>query len=55
MDRRDANLKMLSEADDLQSKTKESIFRIKQQVAETESLGTQTLEELRRQGTQMVC
>jgi len=53
MDRREANMKMISEADDLQAKTKESIARIKQQAAETEGLGSQTLEELRRQGTQM--
>lgn len=53
LDRKEANLKMLNEASDLQSKTKESVFRIQKQVAETEDLGTQTIEQLRRQGQQM--
>ena len=54
MDRKDANLKMLAEADDIQQKTKDTIFRIQQQAAETEELGTATLDQLRRQGAQMV-
>ena len=53
VDRRAANKKMLSEADDTQQKTKEAILRIQQQTAQTEGLGTATLEELRAQGRQM--
>mmetsp|Transcript_611 Transcript_611/g.1198 ORF Transcript_611/g.1198 Transcript_611/m.1198 type:complete len:353 (+) Transcript_611:114-1172(+) len=53
VDRRDANLKKLNEADELQDKTKEAVWRIQRQAAEAEELGVQTLEELRRQGTQM--
>lgn len=53
VDRRAANQKMLAEADDTQQKTKEAILRIQQQTAQTESLGTATLEELRAQGRQM--
>jgi len=54
IDRRDANLKKLQEANQLQDKTKEAIWRIQKQTAEAEELGAQTLDELRRQGQQMV-
>eukprot|EP01038_Epipyxis_sp_PR26KG_P005192 gene5192-7226_t len=53
VDRKDANLKMLSEANEVQQKTKEALVRIQQQASEAEDLGTQTLEELRRQGQQI--
>lgn len=43
----------LQEADELQDKTKDAIWRIQRQAAEAEGLGTQTLDELRRQGQQM--
>lgn len=54
VDRKEANLKKLKEADKIQDKTKEAIWRIQRQAAEAEELGTQTLDELRRQGNQMV-
>ncbi len=54
VDRKDANLKMLNEASQIQAQTKEAIWRIQKQAAEAEGLGVQTLEELRRQGQQMV-
>lgn len=54
VDRKDANMKKLKEADKIQDKTKEAIWRIQRQAAEAEELGTQTLDELRRQGQQMV-
>ena len=54
VDRKEANLQKLKEADDIQVKTKEAIWRIQKQAAEAEGLGTQTLEELRRQGQQIV-
>lgn len=54
VDRSEANAQMLNEAQDIQQKTKESIWRIQKQAAEAEGLGVQTLEELRRQGHQMV-
>lgn len=54
VDRRDANLKKLSEANQIQGKTKDAIWRIQRQAAEAEELGTQTIDELRRQGQQMV-
>ena len=44
---------MLAEAEDVQGKTKDAITRIKQQTAESEAIGTATLEELRKQGEQM--
>lgn len=53
-DQREANLSMLKDATEIQDKTKQSIFRIQRQAAETEAIGNQTLEELRRQGNQMV-
>lgn len=52
--RKDANIKKLNEAAEIQNKTKETIFRIQKQAAEAETLGNQTLEELRRQGQQIV-
>jgi hypothetical protein len=52
-DQREANLAMLKDASEIQEKTKQSIFRIQRQAAETEEIGNQTLEELRRQGNQM--
>jgi len=52
-DRRDANLTMIQEAETQQSATKETVFRIDRQLAETEEIGNQTLEELRKQGSQM--
>jgi len=53
VDRRDANRKKLQEADKIQDKTKEAIWRIQRNAAEAEELGAQTLDELRRQGQQM--
>lgn len=50
---REANLHMIREAEDKQNATKESVFRIQRQLQETESLGGQTLEELRKQGSTM--
>ena len=44
---------MLDQADDLQDKTKEAILRIQRQAAETQEVGSLTLEELRRQGQQL--
>ena len=49
---RDAE-QMLAKTDDTQNKTKDSITRMKQQTAESEAIGTATLDELRRQGEQM--
>ncbi len=46
-------MRVLAETNDIQSKTKDTIFRIKQQASETEALGAATLEELRKQGQQM--
>ncbi len=54
VDRRDANLKMLNETSEVQNKTKDAIWRIQRQAAETEDIGVKTLDELRRQGQQMV-
>jgi hypothetical protein len=54
VDRKEANMKMLNEANQIQNQTKEAILRIQQRAAEAEGLGVQTLEELRRQGQQMV-
>jgi hypothetical protein len=53
MDRRDANMKVLSEAEATQVKTLESIERMKRQAASTEEVGAATLEQLRSQGNQM--
>jgi hypothetical protein len=53
VDRSAANQKMIREAEDTQTKTKEAVQRIQQQTAATKELGTATLEELRAQGKQM--
>ena len=53
-DRRDANMKKLKEADQIQDKTLEALTRAQRQAAEAEELGAQTIDELRRQGQQMV-
>ena len=53
VDRRDANLDMIRKAEEQQAATKETVFRIDRQLAETEEIGNQTLEELRKQGSQM--
>ena len=53
VDRRDANLDMIRKAEEQQAATKETVFRIDRQLAETEEIGSQTLEELRKQGAQM--
>jgi len=53
VDRREANLKTLNQAADIQAKTKESIWRTQKMAAEAEGLGTQTLQQLREQGQQM--
>jgi hypothetical protein len=54
VDRKEANLKMLQDTHDVQDKTKEAVWRMNRQAAEAEQLGTHTLEELRRQGAQIV-
>jgi len=46
---REANLALVKEAEEKQNATKESVFRIQRQLQETESMGAQTLEELRKQ------
>eukprot|EP00605_Chrysophyceae_sp_TOSAG23-4_P002251 GSChrysophyteH1.ASY1.ANO1.2495.1 assembled CDS len=53
VDRREANLDMIAQAEEQQNATKETVFRIDRQLAETEEIGNQTLEELRKQGSQM--
>ena len=53
-DRKEANEKKLKEVDKIQDKTQDAILRIQRQTAEAEELGAQTLDELRRQGEQMV-
>ena len=55
IDRKEANVKKLKEANAIQDRTEAAISRIQRQTAEAEELGTQTLDELRRQGKQMVC
>lgn len=47
------NAQLLEETEQVQDKTKESIMRMRQQTAESEAIGTATLEELRRQGEQI--
>jgi phage-related minor tail protein len=54
IDRNEANRQMLTQAGDVQNKTKDAVTRIQRQTAETEALASKTLEELRKQGTQMV-
>jgi hypothetical protein len=53
MDRREANLNLIRQAEEDQDATKEGIFRIQRTLQETEQIGGQTLEELRKQGSQM--
>jgi hypothetical protein len=53
MEAREANLGLIRRAEDEQLATKDGIFRIQRQLAETEQLGSQTLDELRKQGSQM--
>ena len=53
-DRKEANVKKLKEANAIQDRTEAAISRIQRQTAEVEELGAQTLDELRRQGQQMV-
>lgn len=54
VDRRDANLQKLQEADEIQEKTKAAVLRIQQQVVATEEIAITSLDELRKQGQQMV-
>jgi len=51
--RKDANQRVLAETQEVQGQTKDAIDRIKQQTAETEEIGNQTLEQLRAQGNQI--
>ena len=53
-DRGDANRAMLTQAAEVQDKSKEAIKRIQKQAIETETLAALTLEELHKQGLQMV-
>ena len=53
VDRRQANMKVLKEADEVQDKTKEAALRIQRQVAATEEIAITSLDELRKQGQQM--
>eukprot|EP01032_Pedospumella_encystans_P018945 gene18945-21553_t len=53
IDRKEANVKKLKEANAIQDRTEAAISRIQRQTAEAEELGAQTLDELRRQGKQM--
>ncbi len=48
------NLSMLKEADSIQDKTLEALQRAQRDAAETEELGIETLQELSKQGDQMV-
>jgi 3-methyladenine DNA glycosylase Tag len=54
VDRSQANKQKLQEIDDIQDKTKESIQRMQRMAAEAEETGAMTLDELRKQGAQMV-
>jgi hypothetical protein len=53
VDRREDNQGLIRAAEDQQQATKDGIFRIQRQLAETEQMGNQTLDELRKQGGQM--
>ena len=55
VDRKQANLQKLKEADEIQDKTKEAVLRIHRQAAATEEIAITSLDELRKQGQQMVC
>lgn len=48
------NLSMLNEANTIQDKTLEALQRAQRDAAETEGLGIETLQELSKQGDQMV-
>lgn len=54
VNRSQANAQMLQQTMDVQNKTEESIFRMQRQAIETEEIAAVTLEELRKQGQQMV-
>ena len=54
VNRRDANLQKLKEADDIQEKTRAAVLRIQQTVVATEEIAVTSLDELRKQGQQMV-
>lgn len=53
VDRTAANRQMLQQTSEVQDKSVETVFRIQQQVQETETLATATIEELRIQSRQM--
>jgi len=53
VDRKDANLKLLQEADDIQNKTIEAANRALKNVIDSEELGIKTIEEQQRQGQQI--
>lgn len=53
MSRQEANKQVLQDTQEVQSKTKDAIWRIQKQAAETEQIGTATLEQLRKQGQQI--
>ena len=52
--RRAANKTVLEETTQVQDQTKEAIWRIQRQAAQAEELGQETIQEMRRQGNQMV-
>ena len=54
MNRREANLKMISETTQIQGQSKDVVERIQKQLSQTEEIGGITLEEIRRQGNQAV-
>ena len=54
LDRKQANQKVLNETTQIQNQSKDAILRMQRKGAEAEALGAQTLEELRRQGQQIV-
>lgn len=47
-------MKMLQDTVEVQNKTKDAVVRMNRQAVEAEQLGSRTLEELRRQGNQIV-
>ena len=53
MSRAEANKQVLQDTQEIQGKTKDAIWRIQKQAAETEQIGTATLEQLRKQGQQI--
>lgn len=52
--RQQKNLSMLNESDTIQNKTLEALQRAQRDACETEELGIATLQELGKQGDQMV-